>query len=43
VSVENGELQAGFGYVDGTPRSRAFTRALDAEVERMRTFLGLRS
>jgi uncharacterized protein len=42
VSVKNGELQAGFGYVDAhPPRDRAFARELDAELDRMRTFLGL--
>ena len=41
LSVEDGALQAAFGYVDGAPRDRAFTRELDAEMDRMRTFLGL--
>jgi uncharacterized protein YcaQ len=42
VSVKNGELQAGFGYVDAhPPRDRAFRRELEAELDRMRTFLGL--
>ena len=42
VSVKNRELQADFGYVDShRPRERAFTRELDAELDRMRTFLGL--
>jgi uncharacterized protein YcaQ len=40
VSVKNGELQADFGYVAAhPPRDRAFTRELDAELDRMRTFL----
>ena len=40
VSVQTGVLQAEIGYVDATaPRSRAFTRGLDAEIDRMRTFL----
>jgi len=42
VSVRNGELQADFGYVDShPPRDRAFPRELDAELHRMRVFLGL--
>ena len=42
VSVKNGELQADFGYVASRPpRERAFTRELEAELDRMRTFLGL--
>jgi uncharacterized protein len=40
VSMKGGDLQAVFGYVDSQPpRDRAFTRALEAEVERMRVFL----
>lgn len=40
VSVKSGDLTAAFGYVDSQPpRDRAFTRALEAEVERMRVFL----
>jgi uncharacterized protein YcaQ len=42
VSVTNGELQADFGYV--TPRAardRPFRQALDEELERFRTFLGI--
>ena len=43
VSVKNGELQAGFGYAHARPpRDPAFTRELEAELDRMRTFLGLR-
>jgi uncharacterized protein len=43
VSVKNGALQADFGYVDShPPRGRAFTRELDAEWDRMRTFLGVK-
>jgi uncharacterized protein len=42
LSVKNGELQADFGYVGAPPRhDRAFTRELEAELDRMRTFLGL--
>jgi uncharacterized protein len=43
VSVESGELHAAFGYVTGRPpRDRAFRSELEAEVERMRGFLGLK-
>ena len=42
VSVADGGLTVECGYVAGRPpRDRGFTRALDAEVERLRTFLGL--
>jgi uncharacterized protein YcaQ len=42
VFVKNGTLQADFGYVDARPpRDRMFTRELDAELDRMRAFLGL--
>jgi len=42
VSVKSGALQAEVGYVDAhPPRARAFARELDAELDRMRTFLGL--
>ena len=41
VSMKNGALQAEAGYVDSRPpRERAFARELDAELDRMRTFLG---
>jgi uncharacterized protein len=44
VSVRGGEVHALFGYVDSQPpRDRAFTRELDAEVERMRVFLANQS
>ena len=44
VSIAGGELQAVFGYVDSRPpRDRAFKRELEAEVERMRVFLGIQS
>jgi uncharacterized protein YcaQ len=40
VSVKGGVLEADFGYVDGhPPRARAFARELDAEMNRMKTFL----
>jgi hypothetical protein len=42
VSVKNGELEAELGYVEGQPpRERAFRRELEAELDRMRVFLGL--
>ena len=42
LSVTGGTLDASFGYTGaGKPRQRAFTGALDAEVERVREFLGL--
>jgi hypothetical protein len=42
ISVKNGALQADVGYVSGRrPRDRGFAQALDAELERMRAFLGL--
>ena len=40
LTLTNGALQAQFGYVEGRPpRERKFARALDAELDRMRTFL----
>jgi hypothetical protein len=41
VSVENGDLRCDLGYVDSAPRDREFRRELEAEQDRMRTFLGL--
>ncbi|MFL6585555.1 MAG: DNA glycosylase AlkZ-like family protein [Luteimonas sp.] len=42
VSVVDRALNARFGYVDGAaPRDAAFRDGLDAELERMRVFLGL--
>jgi uncharacterized protein YcaQ len=41
VSVREGKLQADFGYVEGRPKERAFHRELEAELDRMRVFLGL--
>jgi len=41
VSSKNGKLVAATGYVAGKPpRDRAFKRELDAELERLRVFLG---
>ncbi len=42
ITVKNGVLQADVGYVDSHPcRDRAFARELEAELDRMRTFLRL--
>jgi uncharacterized protein YcaQ len=41
LSVEGGELHVELGYVASRPRTRAFTRELDTELERIRAFLGL--
>ena len=43
LSVKNGELKAELGYVESQPRDRAFKRELEAELERARVFLGLKS
>src|SRR5216683_3041643 len=41
LSVMNGELKSELGYVAShPPRDRAFTRELEAELDRMRAFLG---
>ena len=40
VTMKDGTIETDFGYVKGNaPRGRAFTRALDDELARMRTFL----
>ncbi|MBI4901509.1 MAG: winged helix DNA-binding domain-containing protein, partial [Actinobacteria bacterium] len=41
VSVRDGELVADIGYADGPPRDSAYAPALEAELSRMRGFLGL--
>lgn len=42
LSVENTKLKYELGYVEGhPPRDRAFQRGLEAELERVRIFLGL--
>lgn len=41
LSARNGELEAEFGYVKSQPRDQAFKRELEAELDRMRAFLGL--
>jgi uncharacterized protein len=43
LAVKNGELQPQFGYIESRPRDRAFQRELDAEIDRVRAFLGLHS
>ena len=39
LSAWNGQLEAEFGYVKSQPRDRTFKRELEAELDRMRTFL----
>lgn len=41
LAVKDEELQCEFGYVSGKPKERAFERELEAEVELIRSFLGL--
>ena len=41
LAVKDGGLEADFGYIAGEPKERAFRRELQAEVERVRVFLGL--
>lgn len=42
ISVKDGELKSDFGYVAShPPRDRAFKRELEAELDRMRSFLRL--
>jgi len=42
VSVKNGTLHPDIGYVaPRSPRDREFRRALEEELDRLRTFLGL--
>jgi len=44
LSVKNGELASEFGYVESDPsRDRAFQRELEAELDRMRSFLSMSS
>ena len=43
LCVKNGELKSEFGYVESVPRDRIFKRELEAELELIRAFLGLRS
>jgi uncharacterized protein YcaQ len=41
ISARNGELRCELGYVESEPRDRDFKRELEAELERMRLFLGI--
>ena len=41
LAVKNGELLSEFGYVKSAPRDREFKRELEAELDRVRDFLGL--
>lgn len=41
LSIKNGELEYNLGYVNEQPTDRAFKRELEAELDRMRVFLGL--
>lgn len=41
LSVKGGALQSEFGYAGSPPRDRAFKLELEAELNRMRRFLGL--
>ncbi|HEV8611506.1 MAG TPA: crosslink repair DNA glycosylase YcaQ family protein [Thermoanaerobaculia bacterium] len=41
LSVKDGEVLSELGYVGPPPRDRAFKRELEAELHRMREFLGL--
>ena len=43
LSVKNGTLEADLGYVASAPRDRAFRRALEEELQRLRVFLRLES
>lgn len=40
LSVQEDELKFEFGYVQSQPRDRSFKRELEAEMDRMRVFLG---
>jgi uncharacterized protein len=43
LSVVNGALKADLGYVESEPHDAAFKQELEAELERVRSFLGLKS
>jgi uncharacterized protein YcaQ len=44
LAVKSGELKSEFGYVEShSPNDRAFKREIEAELDRMRAFLGLES
>ena len=40
LAVKDDDLQCDFGYIGSPPRERAFRRELEAEIARMRVFLG---
>ena len=40
LSIKNGELTAHLGYIESPPGDPIFKRELDAEIDRMRAFLG---
>ncbi|MGC2419658.1 MAG: crosslink repair DNA glycosylase YcaQ family protein [Candidatus Acidiferrales bacterium] len=42
LSVKDGALMAEFGYVEAQPRDRVFKQELEAELDRVRVFLGKR-
>jgi uncharacterized protein YcaQ len=42
LAIRDGRLTCDFGYVGSAPREVNFKRELDAEVERIKTFLGCR-
>ena len=41
MSVKSGALNSDFGYVQSQPRERMFKRELEAEMDRLRLFLGV--
>jgi uncharacterized protein len=41
AKVVNGELELEVGFINSCPKSKDFSRALEAEAKRLRTFLGL--
>jgi hypothetical protein len=43
LAVKDGALKPVIGYVGSPPRDRVFKRELEAELDRMRAFLGLKS
>lgn len=43
LAVKNGELESDFGYAESPPSDCEFRRELEAELDRMRAFLGLQA
>jgi len=41
LALKNGDLEAELGYANSQPRERAYRRELEAELERVRLFLGV--